>query len=43
MKVIYKKSIVEKIDDAIIEAKKNNKNIERIVLNQEEWEERETL
>lgn len=39
MKVIYKKPIVEMIDDAIIEAKKNNKDIEKVVLNQEEWEE----
>ena len=39
MKVIYKKSVVEKIDDAIIESKKQGKEIDLIVLNGEEWSE----
>lgn len=37
MKIVYKKSIAEKIDDAIIEAKKQGKEIDLIVLNKVEW------
>lgn len=39
MKVIYNKSIVEKIDDAIIEVQKQGKEIDHIVLNRVEWDE----
>lgn len=37
MKVVYKKSIVEKFEDAIIEAKKLNKEIDYIVLTTSEY------
>lgn len=37
MKVVYKKSIVEKFEDAIIEAKKLNKEIDHIVLTTSEY------
>lgn len=39
MQVVYEKSILEKIDDAIIEAKKSNKKIEKFVLTRKEWRE----
>lgn len=37
MKVVYKKTILEKIDDAIVEAKHKSKSIEKIVLTASEW------
>lgn len=39
MKVYYKKSIIEQIDNSILEAKRLNKRIDFIELNEEEWEE----
>jgi hypothetical protein len=39
MKIIYKQTIAEKIQNARIEATKNNEIIERIVLDDEEWAE----
>lgn len=39
MKVVYKKTILEKIDEEIFESYKLNKEIEKIVMSQEEWEE----
>lgn len=39
MEVIYKKSIVEQVNDAIDSAKEQNKEIEKFQLNKQEWEE----
>lgn len=39
MKVIYKKTILDKLDEVIAEAKKQNKIIEKIELTNEEWAE----
>lgn len=39
MKVIYKKSIVEKIIEEIYKARCDNKEIEEILLNDSEWQE----
>lgn len=38
MKVYYKKTIVELIDEAIVKAKEENKIIEKIELNKDEWD-----
>lgn len=38
MKVIYKKSMVDKINEKIYEAKMLNKEIDKIILTPEEWE-----
>ena len=37
MKVIYKKTIVEQMNDAIYEANAVGKKIEKIQLNEDEW------
>jgi ectoine hydroxylase-related dioxygenase (phytanoyl-CoA dioxygenase family) len=39
MRIEYKKSIFEKIEDAKIEAIKNNMKIEKLWLNEKEWKE----
>ena len=39
MKVHYKKSIIEQIDNSILEARCLNKRIDFIELNEEEWAE----
>ncbi len=39
MQVVYEKSILEKIDDAIHEANKKNKKIEKFLLTNKEWRE----
>lgn len=39
MKVVYEKTIVEKIDDAIMVAKMSNKKIQHIELSQDEFRE----
>lgn len=39
MKVIYKKTIFDKINDEIVKAEKEGKKIEKIVLNLDEWKE----
>lgn len=39
MKVVYTKTILEKIDEEIFESYKLNKEIEKIILSREEWEE----
>lgn len=39
MEVIYKKSIVEQMNDAIDSAKAQNKKIEKFQLNKQEWDE----
>ena len=42
MRAVYKKSIFEKIDEAIVEAKILNKTIEHVVLTKEEYKELHT-
>lgn len=37
MKVVYKKSVKEKIDDEVLKATLDNKSIEKIVLTKDEW------
>lgn len=39
MKVIYKKSLIDRIQDAKLDAALNNKVIEKFVLDKSEWEE----
>lgn len=39
MKVIYKKTIVEQMNDAIDSAKTQGKKIEKFQLNKQEWDE----
>ncbi len=39
MQVIYEKTIFEKIDDAIENANKENRRIEKIILDYKEWSE----
>lgn len=39
MKVIYKKSIVEQMNDAIDSAREQNEKIEKFELNKQEWDE----
>ncbi|MFW6026112.1 MAG: hypothetical protein ACOCRX_07200 [Candidatus Woesearchaeota archaeon] len=39
MKVVYKKSIFNKIGDEIAKAEKEGEKIEKIILNLEEWKE----
>lgn len=39
MKVIYKRGILERLDDRISEAKKNDRTISHIELNLTEWKE----
>ena len=36
MKIIYEKSIIEKMEDALIEAKRDGKKIEKIILSKSE-------
>lgn len=38
MKVVYKKTILEKIDEEILESYRQNKEIEKIILSREERE-----
>lgn len=42
MRVIYAKPINERLDEAIVEAKKDNKKIEKFVLTEEEFDELKT-
>lgn len=39
MKVIYKESILSKINNVKVQALKDRKVIEKIILNEEEWDE----
>lgn len=39
MRVEYFKPVLEKIEEAIVESKKENKKIEKIWLNEKEWTE----
>lgn len=39
MQVVYKKSVTEKIYEAIHEAAEQNKEIEKIILTHDEWRE----
>lgn len=39
MKVVYKKTILEKMDDEILQSYKLNKKIEKFILSVDEWEE----
>lgn len=43
MKTIYKKTIIEKMNDEIIQAKANNKVIEKFILTEKEFNEYKTL
>lgn len=42
MKVVYKKTILEKMDDEILQSYKLNKKIEKFILSVDEWEELHT-
>lgn len=38
MKIIFKKTMLEKLNDVIHQSRLDNKEIEKIVLNKKEWE-----